>query len=336
MHGSVDRAFSAQAGAVIPMGPDDPGGSDDPGRSGRWVPRNNTQCSLIDDNAIQAATRQAILRRAGYFVIAALHPARALEQFQNARFSRRDLRRHHRPHHARHERIAVRPRLRKIQPDLPVMVVSGMDEAEPEYEGMNVVFLLKPLSPDLMLPTSAICSSRTSKAQPEASRRASLSGLFRPPKTSRAVIVRHATHPPVICENGVAMISHPMPEFGSFCLLLGLILTIYNFVLGGFALWGASPSGLRMTRVPEAAWNRLGETARRAGIASFIAAILRRLRSGLGRLHQRLLRRLHPRPLEHRPNPGIQIRRAMVRPGGFAAAVGLAAHRLRLRPPHAP
>ena len=67
------------------------------------------------------------------------------------------------------------------------------------------------------------------------------------------------------------MISHPMPEFGSFCLLLGLILTIYNFALGGFALWGSSPSGLRMTRVPEAAWNRLGETARRAGIASFIA-----------------------------------------------------------------
>jgi len=62
-----------------------------------------------------------------------------------------------------------------------------------------------------------------------------------------------------------------MPEFGSFCLLLGLILTIYNFALGGFALWGSSPSGLRMTRVPEAAWNRLGETARRAGIASFIA-----------------------------------------------------------------
>ena len=29
---------------------------------------------LIDDNAVQAATRQTILRRAGYFVIAALNP----------------------------------------------------------------------------------------------------------------------------------------------------------------------------------------------------------------------------------------------------------------------
>jgi len=67
------------------------------------------------------------------------------------------------------------------------------------------------------------------------------------------------------------MISHPMPEFGSFCLLLGLILTVYNFFVGGFALWGSSPNGLRIFRIPEASWNRLGETARRAGIASFVA-----------------------------------------------------------------
>jgi cytochrome c-type biogenesis protein CcmF len=67
------------------------------------------------------------------------------------------------------------------------------------------------------------------------------------------------------------MISHPMPEFGSFCLLLALILTVYNLLIGGLALWGASPSGLRLTRRPEAVWNRLGETARRAGIASFAA-----------------------------------------------------------------
>ena len=35
---------------------------------------------LIDDNAIQAATRQTILKSAGYFVIAVLSPERALEQ----------------------------------------------------------------------------------------------------------------------------------------------------------------------------------------------------------------------------------------------------------------
>src|SRR5450755_745424 len=41
---------------------------------------------LIDDNAVQAATRQTILKRAGYFVIAALNPARALEQIQSGEF----------------------------------------------------------------------------------------------------------------------------------------------------------------------------------------------------------------------------------------------------------
>ena len=41
---------------------------------------------LVDDNAVQAATRQTILKRAGYFVIAALNPARALEQFQSGEF----------------------------------------------------------------------------------------------------------------------------------------------------------------------------------------------------------------------------------------------------------
>src|SRR3984957_14942384 len=64
---------------------------------------------------------------------------------------------------------------------------------------------------------------------------------------------------------------HPMPEFGSFSLLLALILTAYNLVVGGFALWGGSASGLRITRIPETTWNRLGETARRAGLASFVA-----------------------------------------------------------------
>ncbi len=38
------------------------------------VARMTANLLLIDDNAVQAATRQTILRRAGYFVIAALNP----------------------------------------------------------------------------------------------------------------------------------------------------------------------------------------------------------------------------------------------------------------------
>jgi cytochrome c-type biogenesis protein CcmF len=58
---------------------------------------------------------------------------------------------------------------------------------------------------------------------------------------------------------------HPMPEFGSFTLLLALVLSVYTLVMGGIALWRT-----RGGRIDLAA-ARLGETARRAGIGSFAA-----------------------------------------------------------------
>jgi CheY-like chemotaxis protein len=106
---------------------------------------------LIDDNAIQAATRQTILRRAGYYVIAALNPVRALEQFQDDAFPApisAVITDHIMPGMSGAQFVHG---LRKIQPHLPVMVISGLEEAEQEYAGMNVRFLLKPLSPDLLL-----------------------------------------------------------------------------------------------------------------------------------------------------------------------------------------
>ena len=106
---------------------------------------------LIDDNAIQAAIRQTVLRRAGYFVIAALNPVRALEQFKDDAFPAHIdavITDHIMP--GMNGAQFVRE-LRKFQPHLPVMVISGLEEAEQEYAGMNVRFLLKPLSPDLLL-----------------------------------------------------------------------------------------------------------------------------------------------------------------------------------------
>jgi CheY-like chemotaxis protein len=106
---------------------------------------------LVDDNAIQAVTRQTILRRAGYFVIAALNPGRALEQFHSDEFPTEIsavITDHIMP--GMNGAQFVRE-LRKIQPDLLVMVISGLEEAEQDYAGLNVRFLLKPLSPDLLL-----------------------------------------------------------------------------------------------------------------------------------------------------------------------------------------
>jgi CheY-like chemotaxis protein len=106
---------------------------------------------LIDDNAVQAAIRQTVLRRAGYFVIAALNPVRALEQFKDDAFPApisAVITDHIMPGMNGAEFIRE---LRKLQPHLPVMVISGLEEAEQEYAGLNVQFLLKPLSPDILL-----------------------------------------------------------------------------------------------------------------------------------------------------------------------------------------
>jgi len=106
---------------------------------------------LIDDNAIQAATRQAILKRAGYFVIAALNPARALEQFHRNDFPAgidAVVTDHIMPGMTGAEFVRE---LRKMHPGLPVMVISGLEEAQVEYAGMNVRFLTKPVPPDLLL-----------------------------------------------------------------------------------------------------------------------------------------------------------------------------------------
>ncbi len=83
---------------------------------------------------------------------------------------------------------------------------------------------------------------------------------------------------------------HPMPEFGSFSLLLALMLSAYTLGAGALALWrqrsglgsavGVRGAGLEpgldrmaggLESAPDLMAGRLGETARRSGIASFVA-----------------------------------------------------------------
>jgi cytochrome c-type biogenesis protein CcmF len=59
---------------------------------------------------------------------------------------------------------------------------------------------------------------------------------------------------------------HPMPSFGSFSLLLALALSVYTLAAGALAL-RALATGRALAVSPE----RLRETSRRAGIASFFA-----------------------------------------------------------------
>ncbi len=106
---------------------------------------------LIDDNAVQAATRQTILRRAGFFVIAALNPQRALAQIQSGELQEEIglvITDHFMPGMSGAEFVAA---LRRTHPTLPVLVISGMEEAEDEYAELHVTFRLKPLLPDELL-----------------------------------------------------------------------------------------------------------------------------------------------------------------------------------------
>ncbi len=112
---------------------------------------NGTAILLLDDNAVQAATRQTILKRAGYHVFAVLDPVRALSQIQTGDFAadiKLVITDHLMPNMMGAEFVRE---LRKSHPDLPVLVISGLEEAEEEYTGLDVLFRVKPLLPDHLL-----------------------------------------------------------------------------------------------------------------------------------------------------------------------------------------
>ena len=118
---------------------------------------------LIDDDAVQAATRQTILKHAGYTVIAVLSPERALEQFRNDEFPAPIdliLTDHLMPGMNGNEFIGE---LREFAPDVPVLVISGLAEAEDEYAALGVSFRMKPLMPQNLISTvQTLIDSRTS------------------------------------------------------------------------------------------------------------------------------------------------------------------------------
>jgi DNA-binding NtrC family response regulator len=103
------------------------------------------QVLLIDDNPLQLSVREAILRNAGFQVSIATTAESALATLRVLR-SRIGVvvTDHLMPGCSGSELV------RQIRADndwLPIIVLSGLADAEPEYEGMEVVFRLKPLLP---------------------------------------------------------------------------------------------------------------------------------------------------------------------------------------------
>lgn len=110
---------------------------------------------LVDDSAVQATTRRMILERAGYHVTVSLDALAALSLVSDHGCSSRYslvITDHVMPSLSGAEFVAA---LREVCPSMSVLVLSGMAEAESEYQDLDVEFRLKPFAPEELLATVA-------------------------------------------------------------------------------------------------------------------------------------------------------------------------------------
>lgn len=106
---------------------------------------------LVDDNAIQATTRKAILSRTGRNIAIASDGEQALRMLEEIGTDcpvSLVMTDHLMPGMNGPEFVT---RLREQYPKMPVMVLSGLADAEDEYVDLDVIFRVKPLPPEEML-----------------------------------------------------------------------------------------------------------------------------------------------------------------------------------------
>lgn len=112
---------------------------------GEEMPR---QVLLLDDSPIQLAARQKVLSTAGLEVHVATNADSALALLRSETFRCNIgaiVTDHIMPEVSGPEFVAM---LRQIAPDLPIIVISGMAQAEEEYTSFeNVSFRTKPMQP---------------------------------------------------------------------------------------------------------------------------------------------------------------------------------------------
>lgn len=106
---------------------------------------------LVDDNAIQATTRRSILLKTGRTVAVALDPAEALDMLRDDDLADSlglVITDHYMPGMQGPEFVGA---LRQMLPAIPVVVLSGFSDVEPEYEGLNIMFHMKPVAPEQLI-----------------------------------------------------------------------------------------------------------------------------------------------------------------------------------------
>ena len=102
---------------------------------------------LIDDNPSQLTIRELVLRDAGFPVSIATNVEGALALLRSPALASRlgvIVTDHIMPGASGADFVRE---LRRINSQVPVIVVTGMAEAEQEYDGLNVTFLQKPCPP---------------------------------------------------------------------------------------------------------------------------------------------------------------------------------------------
>ena len=106
---------------------------------------------VIDDNPTQLCVREAVLKGAGFSVLTADSAEQALNVLGDKQLSA-DLRVIVTDHVLPGASGATFVReLRRFRPTVPVLVITGMDEAESEYAELGVIFLHKPCAPEEMI-----------------------------------------------------------------------------------------------------------------------------------------------------------------------------------------
>jgi DNA-binding NtrC family response regulator len=111
----------------------------------------NAEVLLVDDNPIQAATRQAILSLPGRAVAVAEGARQALEMLEDEQLLNSIglvITDHWMPDINGPQFVDL---LRRRLPIVPVLVLSGLPDVEAEYAGLYVIFRVKPIAPTQLM-----------------------------------------------------------------------------------------------------------------------------------------------------------------------------------------
>ena len=105
---------------------------------------------IVDDNPIQAVTRRLILERAHFAVVLADSGRAALDRIESGENFSMMITDHCMPEMNGPELV----RGLRQHSSMPILVLSGLPEAEAEYKDMDVYFRLKPIQPEELIDLS--------------------------------------------------------------------------------------------------------------------------------------------------------------------------------------